>query len=526
LNCRGTSRAAARPVKKKNAPVCLLSSRLSLARLRFSVSLPSPGGNANDAPPTPTPSAPATRYAVIGGGFAGVAAAWHLIAAHNAARTPATPPPHLTLFDPRGLCAGGSGAAGGLLHPYSPSGGLLWEGRAAFEAAVELVGVAERGGKGGGGPIASRGVAMLRPAEDGAQAAGWVRRRAAAVGEEGGDASPSPTAHPPAFAGLLSAAAAGAALPGVALPAAGATGEGGGGEAAPPPAAWATTAGLIVHPARYLDGLWAATQAAAAGAGGTAALDTASPPVTSLAALDGGGGVENDTPRPRFRAIILAGGAGTGTVAEAAPLAARLDLIGGATGDWRTGSGENGGGGDASSSSSPPWLEGVALLGRWYAAPVPGGGAIRVGATRDRKDGRGADWSPAAAAAAGGGGPAPPGAARSLAAGLAAAWPPGRAWGPPHAVVTGVRALAPRSSAGRPPLAGRLEREDGGGPPGNWWAIAGLGSRGLTYAAWVAAAVARAAVVDGGGAGAEAGLPAELTRWRRGKAARASPPPL
>ena len=55
------------------------------------------------------------KYAIIGGGFAGVATAWHLLA-H--ARTPVS----VHLFDGAGIAGGASGAAAGLLHPYSPKG--------------------------------------------------------------------------------------------------------------------------------------------------------------------------------------------------------------------------------------------------------------------------------------------------------------------------------------------------------------------------------------------------------------------
>ena len=55
------------------------------------------------------------RYAVIGGGFAGVATAWHLLA--HAKR-----PVRVDLFDGAGIAGGASGAAAGLLHPYSRKG--------------------------------------------------------------------------------------------------------------------------------------------------------------------------------------------------------------------------------------------------------------------------------------------------------------------------------------------------------------------------------------------------------------------
>ncbi len=52
----------------------------------------------------------------MGGGFAGVAAAWHLLALTSPR------PVDVHLFDGAGLAGGASGAAAGLLHPFSPKG--------------------------------------------------------------------------------------------------------------------------------------------------------------------------------------------------------------------------------------------------------------------------------------------------------------------------------------------------------------------------------------------------------------------
>ena len=118
---------------------------------------------------------PPQRIAVIGGGFAGLAVSWHLLAAARQQGTAM----QLQLFDAVGLGAGGSGAAAGLLHPYTPRGKvgaegssgptylmkalahglplgtarihplcppprqMLWQGLEAFEAAAELLQAAE-----------------------------------------------------------------------------------------------------------------------------------------------------------------------------------------------------------------------------------------------------------------------------------------------------------------------------------------------------------------------------------------------
>lgn len=56
------------------------------------------------------------RFAVVGGGFAGVAAAWHLLALSNPRAI------DIDLLDVAGIAGGASGAAAGLLHPFSPKG--------------------------------------------------------------------------------------------------------------------------------------------------------------------------------------------------------------------------------------------------------------------------------------------------------------------------------------------------------------------------------------------------------------------
>ena len=52
----------------------------------------------------------------MGGGFAGVAAAWHLLALTHPRAV------DIDLFDAAGIAGGASGAAAGLLHPFSPKG--------------------------------------------------------------------------------------------------------------------------------------------------------------------------------------------------------------------------------------------------------------------------------------------------------------------------------------------------------------------------------------------------------------------
>lgn len=78
------------------------------------------------------------RYAIIGAGFAGVATAWHLLS-----RSTSYQPIHVEVYDAYGLAAGGSGAAAGLLHPYTPKGKVLWKGLEAYKEALHLIEAAE-----------------------------------------------------------------------------------------------------------------------------------------------------------------------------------------------------------------------------------------------------------------------------------------------------------------------------------------------------------------------------------------------
>uniref|UniRef100_A0A1D1ZMK4 FAD dependent oxidoreductase domain-containing protein n=1 Tax=Auxenochlorella protothecoides TaxID=3075 RepID=A0A1D1ZMK4_AUXPR len=88
-------------------------------------------------------SAHSPRYAVIGGGLAGVAVAWHLLQASS----PTKPLSLDLIVQGEGLADGASGAAAGLLHPTSPRGKLMWRGDEAFLATRRLVDVAEAAGR-------------------------------------------------------------------------------------------------------------------------------------------------------------------------------------------------------------------------------------------------------------------------------------------------------------------------------------------------------------------------------------------
>jgi len=75
------------------------------------------------------------RIAIIGAGFSGLSAAWHLVKEAGC---------EVTLFDPKGVGGGASGIAAGLLHPYvGEEGKRSVRALEGMEAAKELLLVAE-----------------------------------------------------------------------------------------------------------------------------------------------------------------------------------------------------------------------------------------------------------------------------------------------------------------------------------------------------------------------------------------------
>ena len=98
------------------------------------------------------------KIAIIGAGFAGVAAAYHLMlrCAEGLDDSPAAPtatadalqtsrrrPVEVHLFDEKGIAGGASGVAAGLLHPYTPRGKIIWRGVEGVAATLALVAAAE-----------------------------------------------------------------------------------------------------------------------------------------------------------------------------------------------------------------------------------------------------------------------------------------------------------------------------------------------------------------------------------------------
>nr|BAD95350.1 putative D-amino acid dehydrogenase [Arabidopsis thaliana] len=84
------------------------------------------------------PNRPPLRYAILGAGFAGISVAWHLLK-----ESPKELRLSVDVYDEVGIGGGASGVSGGLLHPYSPKGKLLWHGAECWRECLELLNVAE-----------------------------------------------------------------------------------------------------------------------------------------------------------------------------------------------------------------------------------------------------------------------------------------------------------------------------------------------------------------------------------------------
>lgn len=91
------------------------------------------------------------RVAVIGAGFAGLAAAYYLSKKFQ-----------VTVFDQKGIGGGASGISSGLLHPYpGEKGRLSWHAEEALKLSKELIDLAEEAE---GRPVAQReGILRLGP---------------------------------------------------------------------------------------------------------------------------------------------------------------------------------------------------------------------------------------------------------------------------------------------------------------------------------------------------------------------------
>ena len=455
----------------------------------------------------PSAAAP-ERIAIVGGGLAGLATAIHLLDGGAHQRTPRV----LHIYDPSAPgCGGASAVAAGLLHPFTPRGREIWQGREGFAASCALL---ARCGEAEGGGVSER-TGLLRLALDDAQAE-MLRaaadaddpEREAGIDEalEGEDAleqhwrSVDQAEQQAGGSNAGGGEAAGAAAEGAGGGAVGGGAVGGGARGA----VFAPNARSVDTPA-YLRALWALCETQAAAAGVEAAWCTRR--VDALAEL------QEVTGGP-YDAIIVAMGSRAVEITELQGLASVLrpcrgqNLLLENSADLRT-----------------PLISGK------YVVPVANGAQLLAGATFEYDPPDIVHRPPDAEAAA-----------AALLPSLAAIHPPlatARVLG----AQAGVRALPPRSHYGYVPLLGRLPIEAGGSaaaagggeagggeaseadayqpwlrlrsrkrgdeatddpavsvgaaaPSGGTWIFGGLGSRGLIHHALLGAAVAEA-VLEG-----------------------------
>lgn len=160
----------------------------------------------------------------------------------------------MDLFDEAGIGGGASGVSGGLLHPYTPKGKLLWKGNEGWTAALNLLAAAEEAAA--RKPIAWRR-GILRPLV----AEKHIKDARKLAGGDGIRCLERPEAR--------------AMVPGLELP------ELGLGLHIP--------AGINLHPRSYLDALWLACESFAHNAGAGTRATVFKQHVSSLAELAGEG---------------------------------------------------------------------------------------------------------------------------------------------------------------------------------------------------------------------------------------------
>ena len=68
---------------------------------------------------------------------------------------------HVWLYDAYGIGEGASGAAAGLLHPFTPRGKLLWGGLEGYRATLHLINVADTARGAFPNPKRARGRSVL-----------------------------------------------------------------------------------------------------------------------------------------------------------------------------------------------------------------------------------------------------------------------------------------------------------------------------------------------------------------------------
>ena len=454
--------------------------------------------------------APPLRYAVIGGGFAGVAVAWHILQ-----RSSSISPIRLDLYDAFGLGSGGSGAAAGLLHPYTPRGKVLWNGLEAFKDAVQLVDAAQDAVSSSSTEEEEKKKefvwrhGLLRPARNPKQARDFAKN----VSKDAETAQATKAEVLKTFKELVKL------VPGLetrSLIKDSAEEDALQEMESSHAVGLLNKSAIIIQPRGYLEALWRSCQLTAAASSPYASVTLKLRNISSLAQL------QNKEEGP-YNGIVVAAGAAIDSITETRGMFP-LDVCHGYSLDMECRAEEN-------ASGYPEGAPG--LLGSPYIAPHGTHKAV-VGATQRH------DCSPEEAVAAlGPGGLIERGniewerAVHALVPKAAELWPPigsNEKWRV-AAVRSGFRAIPLRTNQGSIPYAGKIisatsRKENTGGDSKSTvssdsdggsendicpslWVIGGLGARGLVYHAWLGRLVAAGMLAD-----SEAGFPPELLRWK------------
>eukprot|EP00250_Pteridium_aquilinum_P003047 c13377_g1_i1 orf=260-1687(-) len=405
------------------------------------------------------------KYAILGAGFAGLSVAWQLLQLSTELLQIS-----VDVFDEEGIGAGASGVSGGLLHPYTPKGKLVWTGVEGWTAALELLSVADAAADNGlwdatGTQLQAKPIAwkrgILRPPASQKHCLDFLKFVKLSSGEHKD------------LAGLqcIDGTVANALLPGLAI--------------SPDDFALHISEGLNIDPLRYLQALWRACELYAERSciGGrlcsSAVLKKIH--VNSLACLS-----------DDYDAVVVCLGAGVSKLEELSGklpitycrgVVARLVLPQEKEEEFK--------------------FEGPSILGEtWIAAQ--GSHNLVLGATKewDNCDTSAAMEAEAATAAC-----------DELIVKAAAFYPPIKNWELEEARA-GVRAMTPRTPFGKLPLIGCIDELVRDGPCRKfpspyYWILGGLGSRGLIYHAWLGKKVAEAVVSR-----SEACLPKEFLQWK------------
>ncbi|KAL4528602.1 hypothetical protein Ndes2437A_g03161 [Nannochloris sp. 'desiccata'] len=474
------------------------------------------------------------RYAIIGGGFAGVAVAWHLMKLS----TPQNPI-QIELFDAYGLGAGGSGAAAGLLHPYTPRGKLLWQGLPAFQASLDLVNAAEEAHNVLNNKFENKTRkrkqfvwrhGLLRPARTAKQAKDFSRHSTSKKNDLGSkdesslvcDASSIETYEE--LVRLVPGLDPKLLFPDIHLKE-----ESKASGLATTPTASAgffVQQAVVINPRGYLTALWESCLLLARRSSSLASAQLRQESILSLAQLESQSG--------RYDGIVVAAGAAVDSIVETNGVLT-LDLCQGYTLDMILENKREEEGGQSKQSLSYP-AGAPGLLGSPYISPQ-GTHNLVVGATQRHEcaldeavaalgpgslqEKENEEWK---------------GAVEALVPAAAKLWPPlgvgfssssGRdgknslpntkTW-QVATVRSGYRALPQRTAEGSIPYAGKLvypitavgEDRSTKERKHNWWVVGGLGARGLVYHGWLGKIVAAGVVEE-----SDEQVPKELRRWRK-----------